>query len=274
MPASTATPTRSRQREVLVELGMGEPGDQPGAAEDPERLADDQAEHHAEHHRAAHQVARRTQRDAGRHQCEERHRHPGRDRRADGARRCSAGLRSSPGSGRTRVEQAQHAPRRSWRAIAALVHRTTSATSADRQVEQRRSASAGAGPRRTPRTRPRRAAARPRCRVSVRQHGDDHDHDQVVHHGQGEQEGPQRGRQVRADHRQHGQREGDVGGRRDRPAARLAVRPQVDQRCRSGRAPRPRTGRRHRARLRRGAPQGAHHELALELQAGDEEEHA
>ena len=42
--------------ERRVELGAGEPGDQPAAAEDADRLADHQAEDHADHHRVAHQL--------------------------------------------------------------------------------------------------------------------------------------------------------------------------------------------------------------------------
>ena len=48
---------------------------------------------------------------------------------------------------------------------------------------------------------------------------DDRDPQQVVDHGQREQERAQRTGQVRADDGQHRQREGDVGGRGDGPAA-------------------------------------------------------
>jgi hypothetical protein len=54
---------------------------------------------------------------------------------------------------------------------------------------------------------------------------DDGDREQVVDHGEGQQEHPQRGRQVGADHREHGEREGDVGGGRDRPPRRPAPPP-------------------------------------------------
>ena len=54
---------------------------------------------------------------------------------------------------------------------------------------------------------------------------DDGDGEQVVDDGEGEQERAQGGGQVGADHRQHGEREGDVGGGRDRPAGQRAVRP-------------------------------------------------
>ena len=75
------------------------------------------------------------------------------------------------------------------------------------------------------------------------------------------------------DHRQHGEREGDVGGRRDRPAVRAAVAAhgvdaQVDQR-RYG-DPAGRRDDRHRGVGR--PSQRPDDELSLELEAGHEEE--
>ena len=58
------------------------------------------------------------------------------------------------------------------------------------------------------------------CGVEER---DDRDREQVVHDRQGQQERPQRRRQMRADHRQHREREGDVGRGRDRPAPQGAA---------------------------------------------------
>jgi hypothetical protein len=102
--------------------------------------------------------------------------------------------------------------------------------------------------------------------------GDDDDRQQVVHHGEGEQEGAQRVGQVRVDHREHGERERDVGRGGDRPPPQ-AVAAGVD-RGEEGRrdhdAARRRGDRQHRAPR---IAQVTGHELALELQPGDEEEH-
>ena len=102
---------------------------------------------------------------------------------------------------------------------------------------------------------------------------DDDDGQQVVDHGEGEQEGAQRARQVGADHRQDGEGEGDVGGRRDRPAAQRAVRAaeveqHEEQRGHGHAADRRGDRQRGPARL----AQVAGDELALELEARDEEE--
>ena len=51
------------------------------------------------------------------------------------------------------------------------------------------------------------------------EHRDDGDGEQVIHHGQGQQEDPQRAGQVGADDRQHGDGECDVRGGGDGPAA-------------------------------------------------------
>ena len=116
-------------------------------------------------------------------------------------------------------------------------------------------------------------ASHARCRRRGVEDRDDHDHDQVVDDREREQEGPQRRRQVRPDHGQHRQRERDVGRRRDRPALGV-VRPgrdvdgQVDQR--RDRHPADRGHHRHGGVGR--PAQRAHHELALQLEPGHEEE--
>ena len=78
--------------------------------------------------------------------------------------------------------------------------------------------------------------------------------------------------QMRADDREHREGERDVGGRRDRPAvARRAVVPghrEVEQRGHDHAA----DGGDDRQRRRRRGAQRADHELALELEPGDEEE--
>ena len=102
------------------------------------------------------------------------------------------------------------------------------------------------------------------------EHGDDGDRQQVVHHRQGEQEGPQRGRQVGGDHRENGQGESDVGRRRDRPALG-PVPPAITRYSTAGTIIPPTaaaTGTDGPLRV----PQVAGDELALELQPGDEEE--
>ena len=53
------------------------------------------------------------------------------------------------------------------------------------------------------------------------EHGDHGDGEQVVDDGQGEQEGAQRRRQMGGQHREHRQRERDVGGDRHRPAVEI-----------------------------------------------------
>ena len=104
---------------------------------------------------------------------------------------------------------------------------------------------------------------------------DDGDRDEVVHDGEGEQEGAQARGQVGADDGEHGEREGDVGRRRDGPAA-VGVRvrsqhrddPEEDQRRHED----PAEGCGHGDRGPRDGLELAHDELALELQPCDEEE--
>ena len=101
---------------------------------------------------------------------------------------------------------------------------------------------------------------------------DDRDRQQVVDHGEGEQEGAQPGRQVGADHREDRDGEGDVGRRRDRPAGQVTVGAEVPERRRRAPAPPCRRPRRRPGARPPRVAQVAGDELALELQAGDEEE--
>ena len=104
---------------------------------------------------------------------------------------------------------------------------------------------------------------------------DDRDRDEVVDDRKGQQERAQRRGQVRPDDGEHGQREGDVRRRGDRPPAQgRAVAAQCqddadeDERRHDDPAHGGRDGHRglgHRAQL-------ADEELALELEPGDEEE--
>jgi hypothetical protein len=103
--------------------------------------------------------------------------------------------------------------------------------------------------------------------------GDDRDGQQVVDDRQGEQEGAQPGGQVGADHREDGEGEGDVGRGGDRPPGQRATPgAQVHRRVEHGRHHHAAHGGGDReSRLARVA-EVAGDELALELQAGDEEE--
>jgi hypothetical protein len=95
--------------------------------------------------------------------------------------------------------------------------------------------------------------------------------DQVVDDGEGQQERAQRRRQVGPDDRQHREGERDVRGSRYGPALRVAavrVDGQVQQRRYGDPAGRRRDG---YGRIGR-STQRADHQLALELQASDEEE--
>ena len=67
--------------------------------------------------------------------------------------------------------------------------------------------------------REQRQQQRRRLEVAGVEDGDDADGQQVIHHGEGEQEDPQGAGQVRADDGQDRDGEGDVGGGGDRPAA-------------------------------------------------------
>ena len=116
---------------------------------------------------------------------------------------------------------------------------------------------------------------RQRDEVEVRgvEHGDDDDRDQVVHHGQRQQEQPQGAGQVGADDRQHRHREGDVGRGRNGPALQAVGSGEVDQRVQQ----------RGDGHARRGGDHGHHRfgrlaqiagdKLVLQLQPDQEEEH-
>ena len=105
------------------------------------------------------------------------------------------------------------------------------------------------------------------------EHRDDRDGQQVIDDRECEQEGPQCLGQVAADHGQHGQSEGDVRGRGDRPARAVAVPGgRVDPQVEQGRDRHPSEGGRDRQRRAARIAQIARDELALELQPGDEEE--
>ena len=101
---------------------------------------------------------------------------------------------------------------------------------------------------------------------------DDRDGQQVVHHGKREQEEAERAGQVRAHDREHRHCKRDIGGGGDRPAAQgLGVRRvdrRVDQRGDDDAA----HGRRDRHRRLPEVPQVTRDELALELEAHEEEE--
>ncbi len=102
--------------------------------------------------------------------------------------------------------------------------------------------------------------------------GDDGDRDEVVDHGQREQEHPQGRRQEPADDRQHGHGERDVGRGGDRPPAQCRritqVDHDVDRRGKDHAADR----RRDRHRRPPWVPEFPGDELAFELQPHHEEE--
>ena len=113
------------------------------------------------------------------------------------------------------------------------------------------------------------------------EHGDDRDGDEVIDDGEGEQEGPQRARQVRADDGEHRQSEGDVGGRGDGPtpqhptdvgaAVASGEREHGDDEQHGGQDDAADRGRDRQRRLAAvGEVPGD--ELTLQLDAGDEEE--
>ena len=107
-------------------------------------------------------------------------------------------------------------------------------------------------------------------RVEHRDHGD---RQQVVDHGQGQQKGTQGRGQVSGDHRQHRDRKRDVRCRRNRPAAGRAATGTGGERNKDHRRYHHSAHRRDdRQRRAPRIPQIAYHELALELQADDEEE--
>ena len=147
-----------------------------------------------------------------------------------------------------------------WRARAGAAATTRRDPALHRTREQRRAA---------------RSASEQRQQVEVGgvEDRDDGDREQVVDDGEGEQEGAQRRGQVRADHREHGQREGDVGGGRYRPAAQASPPArQVDRDVDQRRAAPCRRGGRDRQRRPARVAQVAGDELALEFQADHEEE--
>ena len=104
--------------------------------------------------------------------------------------------------------------------------------------------------------------------VEQRDHGD---RQQVVDHGQGQQEGAQRGRQVGGDDGENGQREGDVGGGGDGPALRAGARRAMAKYTSAGTIMPP-TAAAIGTTARFGIAQVAGHELPFEFQPGDEEE--
>lgn len=65
--------------------------------------------------------------------------------------------------------------------------------------------------------RHQREGEEPEVEVVGEEEGDNEDADEVVDDGQGQQEHAQPLWQMRSDHGEDGDREGDVGGRRDRP---------------------------------------------------------
>jgi hypothetical protein len=113
---------------------------------------------------------------------------------------------------------------------------------------------------------------RPDGEVAGVEHGDDGDRDEVVDHGEGEQEDPQGAREVRADDGQDGHGEGDVRRGRDRPAPQRLRVAEVHERVEDG-------GDRHPSRCRCDGHHGPAelaqvpgHELAFEFQSHEEEE--
>jgi hypothetical protein len=100
---------------------------------------------------------------------------------------------------------------------------------------------------------------------------DDHDAEKVVDHGEGEQERAQRRGQAPPEDGQHRDRERDVGGHGDGPAAQRAAA-QVDQRVDPRGHGHAADRREDRDDRRRGPAQLAVDHLALELETDDEEE--
>jgi hypothetical protein len=236
--------------QVGVELRAGEPGDHPRAAEHADRLADHQPQQHPEDHRVGDERPVEVQHDAGRQQREERHRH-------------ARGHRGQPvleplGGGARLVLVGQHPGQQpqgdagDGGVHAALVH-APPGRGRERQVHQGR---------RDPtlleqgvdREQHHRQQERHEVQGRGVEHRDHHDHDQVVDDGQREQEGPKRRRQRGPGDGQHREREGDVGGRRDRPAPRVPVAEDVDRREHQRRRRHPGHGGHDGHRRVRGAP--------------------
>ena len=129
-----------------------------------------------------------------------------------------------------------------------------------------------------PGTRRRPAGAAPQqvghLHVGGVEERDDGDGDQVVHDRERQQEDPQGAGQVRADDGQDRDGEGDVRGGRDRPAAqgfRAGAQVHAVTKTRAGTATPP-TAAAIGTTAVRGIAQVARDELALELEAGQEEE--
>ena len=117
-----------------------------------------------------------------------------------------------------------------------------------------------------------RAAERGEVQIAGEEDGDDQDREEIVDDREGEQEGAQRGGQRGPDDREDGERERDIGGGGDGPAAQRPAAQAVDQHIYE-------CGRDHSGQRRydgkRGGPgiaQLTGHQLALDLDAGDEEE--
>ena len=204
---------------------------QPGAAEDPDELAEHEPGDDPERGRVGEGVAEAAADDghAGGEEGEDGHGEAGRERpqpvleavgdvhlaaqRADrGHRRARLTGTARPSSTPATVAwmpeactSAQVASASGSRSHQDVIRRCT------RTREQRRAA-------------PARASSGPTSRSDGVEDRDDRDGDEVVDDGEGQQEGPQRGRQVRADDGEHGQGERDVGGGRDGPAPQRVAR--------------------------------------------------
>src|SRR3954453_11394374 len=209
-------------RQTGVEFGAGEPRDEPGGQQHAKRLADDQAERHAEGDAVCQRAAEpldAVDRDPGTEE--------GKQGNGDGR-----------GQGSPPVFQV-------------LGHAGTGAgvAAVDRHGEGEQDAGDGrvqaGGVDQDPDARGQREQDPPGADTPLNRHreqgqrddreqqgsdgevagveeSDNGDGEQVVDDGQGEQEGAQRGGKVRADDGEHGQGEGDVGGRGDGPPARVA----------------------------------------------------
>ncbi len=117
-----------------------------------------------------------------------------------------------------------------------------------------------------------RAAEGEEVDLAGEEHRDDQDGEEVVDDREGQQEGAQGRWQRGADDGEDGEREGDVGGGRDGPAVRGAVAHDVDEYVDHRGYDHAAQGGDHREGGRSGIAQVARDELALELDAGDEEE--
>ena len=111
IPLRNATAATSPQREVGAQLGPREPGGQPGPAEHPGELADDQRRHDGHRRPVTRCVAQGGRRDGdtGGHQREQGDGDPGRDR-AHEVLQVFGGRGLSSASGRTRVARPRATP--------------------------------------------------------------------------------------------------------------------------------------------------------------------